>query len=233
MWPSFSGHKPGCLMESSQVLQNEAVFQYELQNLIIDPLRAVYWIEQKMLIVSDLHLGKAGHFRKNGVPVPRQVHISDFQKLNSLIEKYTPESIIFLGDLFHSELNEEWQDFVFWSNHHREIRQILIEGNHDILHQKAYAATQIEILQQLTLPPFHLTHVPADSELYNLAGHIHPSVRLTGSARQGATFPCFYFAARSGLFPAFGNFTGNHRIKPKKGDRVFALTGHSVIDLMG
>ena len=220
-------------MESSLAMQKEASFHFKNQHLIIDPLRAMFWVDQKTLIVSDLHLGKAGHFRKNGVPVPRQVHFSDFQKLNSLMDKFNPETIIFLGDLFHSDLNGEWEDFVLWSRHYKQIRQVLVEGNHDILQEKAYEATSMIIHQELVLPPFHFTHHPEESSYYNLAGHIHPSVRLYGNGRQGLTLPCFYFGKRSGLFPAFGTFTGNYKIKPERGDQLFAIAQDAVIALMG
>lgn len=220
-------------MKGSQSLQKEALFQLENQELVIDLLKAIYWPEQNMLIVSDLHLGKAGHFRKNGVPIPRQVHITDFQKLNSLITKYSPGTIVFLGDLFHSEENEEWHDFVFWSKNHENRRQVLVAGNHDVLDEKAYAGTPMEVFSELVVPPFHFTHEPLESELFNLAGHIHPGVRLSGNARQGASFPCFYFTKRSGLFPAFGSFTGTYKIRPKKGDVVFALTEDFVVALIG
>lgn len=230
---SSIGRKHGSLMSSNQTLPVELLFQFEEQQLVVDSLRGIYWSDQKMLIVSDLHLGKAGHFRKHGIPVPRQVHISDFQKLNSLIKKYEPDTVMFLGDLFHSEENDEWQDFVSWSNHHQAIRQILVEGNHDILCEEAYKATRVELHSELIIPPFHFTHKPTDTEFFNLAGHLHPSVKLFGNARQGMSFPCFYFGKRSGLFPAFGTFTGNYRLKPQKGDQIFALADGAIIALVG
>lgn len=228
----YTGLRHGYPMPNDELLLGEETIRLCDQDLYLDPLRAIYWKQKKMLILSDLHLGKAGHFRKNGIPVPRQVHLSDLENLSGLVEKYQPICILFLGDLFHSEMNEEWIDFVGWSAQHKEIRQVLVEGNHDILGKSNYEETAMEVVPDWQIHPFHFTHEPSSTTLYNLSGHIHPSIRLRGRARQGMTFPCFYFTENAGLFPAFGTFTGNFKIKPKKGDRVFAIAEGSVVALM-
>lgn len=213
--------------------KREIVFSLKEQELVLDPLKSFYWVDQQALVISDLHLGKAGHFRKNGVPVPRQIHTSDLSRLDRLIKKYTPEQIIFLGDLFHSEENLEWADFINWSVSHRHLKQVLVQGNHDILDSAAYERTRIEIISEWVEPPFHFTHAPAETTLYNVSGHIHPGVRLHGRARQGMRLPCFYFTDQQAILPAFGNFTGSYVLTPRKGDRIFALMEGAIIELMG
>ena len=32
--------------------------------------RALYWKKENALIISDLHVGKSAHFRKNGIAIP-------------------------------------------------------------------------------------------------------------------------------------------------------------------
>lgn len=220
------------MMENKRGDPSETTFLLENQTLVIDALRALFWKEERTLILSDLHLGKAGHFRKNGIPIPKQVHASDLDRLNLLIRKYQPQAIIFLGDLFHSEHNDEWEDFIYWSAQNRSLRLVLIKGNHDVLCPETYEKTGMEILSDLVMGPFHFSHEPSPSAYYNLAGHIHPGVKLQGRARQGVKLPCFLFSKKSGLFPAFGSFTGNNPITPSKGDHVFAITDCSVIGLV-
>lgn len=220
-------------MKVSPTIQKEIHFHFKDQDFIIDPLKALYWSQKETLIVSDLHLGKAGHFRKNGIPVPRQTHISDIQKLDLLISKYHPATLVFLGDLFHSDLNDEWGDFIHWSALHSSVRQILVKGNHDILSSEAYSQICIEILDDWKIEPFHFSHEPTVSRLYNISGHIHPGIRLYGHARQAVTLSCFYFSVSNALLPAFGNFTGNYRIRAVRGDRIFAIADESVIELIG
>ena len=41
------------------------------EDLLLLPEKAVYWPAEQMLIVADIHFGKAASFRALGVPVPR------------------------------------------------------------------------------------------------------------------------------------------------------------------
>jgi metallophosphoesterase superfamily enzyme len=57
-------------------------------------------------------------------------------------------------------------------------------------------------------------------------------VKLRGGGRQSLRLPCFYFGKNGAVMPAFGNLTGFHVIRPKKGDRVFVITENKVIAVM-
>jgi len=59
------------------------------------------------LIISDLHFGKTGHFRKSGIAVPQGVYKEDLQRLVSQIQYFQPSQLIIVGDFFHSQLNKE------------------------------------------------------------------------------------------------------------------------------
>lgn len=206
-------------------------FKFKEQHLMLDPLKTLFWREESLLLLSDIHLGKVGHFRKHGIAVPMNMYEQDLRKMDYLIDKYQPKTIVYLGDLFHSDLNAEWTSFINWIDTY-SIRMILIKGNHDILSEEVYRASKLEVFNDLVMGPFLFTHEKVTSELYNISGHVHPAVRLKGRAKQGVSVPCFYFSENFGLLPAFGSFTGTFKIRPIKGDRVFATTGEEVIALM-
>ncbi|HAA12870.1 MAG TPA: metallophosphoesterase [Cytophagales bacterium] len=208
-------------------------FHWLGQTLTLLPDRAIYWEEASALLLADLHLGKAGHFRKAGIPIPAQVHWEDLGRLSLLIEAWRPAQIILLGDLFHSDLNEEWAFFERWLEQYTSIRFILVKGNHDILPSSIYELSNLELkLAPFGMPPFSLTHEPtADDNGYNIAGHIHPAVRLRGAGRQYMTVPCFHFGQKGAVLPAFGQFTGTAAVRPIPGDVVFAVTQDRVIPL--
>ena len=111
----------------------------------------------------------------------------------------------------------------------------LVLGNHDILPVQFYSENQLIVHNPtLEIGPFLFSHHPLEDwqipeNLYNIAGHIHPSVRLRGIARQRLRFPCFYFGKRQSIFPAFGLFTGTANIFPEKGDQVFVIVENSVM----
>lgn len=198
------------------------------ERLILLPEKAIYWEKANTLILTDLHLGKAGHFRKHGIPVSGKIHTEDLLRLDDLIDEYLPKQILLLGDLFHSFENKEWEDFLIFLEVHNSISFVLVEGNHDIL--KSYPE-RLRRLEFLEIPPFSFSHEKQSSPLYNLSGHVHPGVRIRGKGRQQLTLPCFFFSADYGILPAFGNFTGTASLKVRATDRVYGIAERRVIEL--
>ncbi|MDN5200770.1 ligase-associated DNA damage response endonuclease PdeM [Fulvivirgaceae bacterium BMA10] len=203
--------------------------QFELrdQHLVLHPGKAIFWKEKKALLLADVHFGKVSHFRKNGIAVPQQVMYATYAKIHRLIQDFHVKRVIFLGDLFHSDYNDEWHKLGTFVKAHGKIKFELISGNHDILAQREYEKYNMLVRDEPYIdPPFVLTHHPLEEPIepfYNLAGHIHPGIRLVGKANQSARLPCYYFGEKQGILPAFGKFTGLAIIKPKKVDTVFGI----------
>lgn len=199
--------------------------------------KAIYWPDKNCLLVADIHLGKAGHFRKAGIPIPSTIHDADLKKLAGLIEIYAIEKVYLLGDLFHSNLNLEWLHFKNWIKNFKDTQFVLIMGNHDILGAKEYEATNFKhINKHLIVEPFLLSHSPIlrkdiPEALFNLSGHIHPSIYLKGSSKQGMTLPCFYFDTNYGILPAFGAFTGTANVNATNGSSIFAVAEDKIIPI--
>ena len=210
-------------------------FRFLGQELLLLPQKALYWKEKEILVVSDLHLGKASHFRKAGIPVPTEVHEEDYIRLEHLINYYVPKEIIFLGDLFHSSWNHEWTYFKKWCSTNNKIKLHLVAGNHDILPKVLYEDCDLQVYETtLTIGPFIFSHEPIDTITseergYNISGHIHPGVRLSGTGRQKIVLPCFYFKPKQAILPAFGNFTGCTPLRTAAEDKVFIATNERVI----
>jgi metallophosphoesterase superfamily enzyme len=101
--------------------------------------RCLYWEAEKALIVSDLHFGKTGHFRKSGIAVPTDVYKEDLQRLWQQIQYFKPDSLIIVGDLFHSRANLEHSWFKRWRQDMPMVDMHLVIGNHDILHPDDYS----------------------------------------------------------------------------------------------
>jgi len=76
------------------------------QTFILSEHKALFWLEQKMLIIADAHFSKETHFRKNGVAIPAGILHNDLNRLETLIDTFNPDQILFLGDMFHSEEND-------------------------------------------------------------------------------------------------------------------------------
>ena len=205
------------------------------ENLSLHPYKSIYWERRKILLLADVHLGKAAHFRKSGIPVPENIHEFDLKRIEFLVKFYNPQRIIFLGDLFHSSYNKAWKTFSKFCLERLGIGPELIPGNHDILEKGHYDFIQIHD-DNLLLHPFILSHKPLNNKeldgYYNLCGHIHPSVKISGPAKQSLRVECFYFSNYHGVLPAFGNFTGTSKM-PAQGssDKVYAVTNQKIIHL--
>ncbi len=203
--------------------------QINNQNFILHATGAIYWPEQEILLIADVHLGKVSHFRKFGSAVPLSAINSNFAKLDQLLKTFDPEHIIFLGDLFHSSLNNEWKLFEKWVwDTDQKIH--LVAGNHDIISPLKYESLGIRIHSEIVIDNFHFTHHPQENpEYFNFCGHIHPGYRFYGMGKQSLKLRCFFKREDQMILPAFGEFTGNYFMKPDEGEKVFVITGKEVI----
>ena len=71
--------------------------------LLADPAGALYWPDEKLLVVADLHLEKGSAFAERGVLLPPYDTAATLARLARLIERYAPRLVIALGDSFHDE----------------------------------------------------------------------------------------------------------------------------------
>jgi metallophosphoesterase superfamily enzyme len=57
------------------------MFVVNNQHLVLHASGAAYWKEAQTLFLADLHLGKAIHFRKKGIPTPMAVAEANWSRL--------------------------------------------------------------------------------------------------------------------------------------------------------
>jgi len=200
--------------------------------------RCLFWEEEQALILSDLHFGKTGHFRKSGIAVPQSVFIEDLQRLIGLIAHFKPNQIIAVGDLFHSEANKELDLFLKWRNDFPGLDFILVRGNHDILHKEWYTKAGIQVQEGVyTVAGFDFLHDPDEANTetkdsnFIFSGHIHPGVSISGLGKQSLQFSCYYFANNHAILPAFSKFSGLAMVKKKKGETIYAIVNQSLVEI--
>ncbi|MEO6405662.1 MAG: ligase-associated DNA damage response endonuclease PdeM [Ferruginibacter sp.] len=205
-------------------------------HLLLTSNRTIFWEEKSTLVLSDLHLGKSGHFRKSGIAIPQNIFKEDMQRLLSEVQFFNAKELIIVGDLFHSDFNKEHDMFLRWRNDLPGIKIHLVKGNHDILKKDWYADAEIFVHEDiLKIENLLFTHdiekCSNDDGCYCISGHIHPGISLHGMGKQSLRFPCFYFGKKYAVLPAFGKFTGTFPVKPQTGDAVFALVENNIMQL--
>jgi len=206
------------------------------QHFLVTADRTIFWEEKKTLILSDLHLGKSGHFRKNGIGIPQNMFQEDMHRLMHNIQHFKAEKLIIVGDLFHSHNNKEHDLFLKWRNDIPAVEINLVMGNHDVLAKDWYSNAHIQLHNGVMVKEeFVFTHdmasIAVEKKFYYFSGHIHPGVVMKGAGKQVLRFPCFHFSAQQAVLPAFGRFTGIHPIEAKKEDTVFVLAENNIFQL--
>ncbi|MBS1688017.1 MAG: ligase-associated DNA damage response endonuclease PdeM [Bacteroidetes bacterium] len=195
------------------------------------PEKALYKHDESLLIIADIHLGKASHFRKSGIPMPANAQAADYKALERLFEKVQPEKVYFLGDLFHSTFNGDWHYFAALISRFQQIDFTLIKGNHDLINKSLFRELNITVIDNtLEDASFIYSHAPlseTDGKI-NISGHIHPGIRLSGQARQSLTIPCYYLINNILLLPAFGVLTGLYIMDWDNAADIYAVLSNEV-----
>src|ERR1700760_510616 len=69
--------------------------------LVADISGALFWDEQSLLVVSDLHLEKGSSFAARGVLLPPYDTVATLSRLAAVLARHDPRMVIALGDSFH------------------------------------------------------------------------------------------------------------------------------------
>lgn len=205
------------------------------QRLVLMPQRALWWPAGGLLLVADVHLGKAASFRRLGVPVPEATTRGTLDRLDDAIGASGASQVVFLGDLLHSAHAHERatvDEVDRWRAGNPGLNLTLVRGNHDRRAGDPPAQWGIECVDEpLRRGPLALRHHPEpDAQAYVIAGHVHPAA-MVGSGFERLRLPSFHFGPAVGLLPAFGEFAGSKVLGVGAGDRVFGVAGTRVVEL--
>jgi DNA ligase-associated metallophosphoesterase len=193
--------------------------------------RAAWDPRRGVLLLADVHLGKAEAFQAHGVPLPSDGDGCNLNRLLELAHRHRPRRVLVLGDLIHSRLG-------LTGDLRAKLAALpellacpleLVGGNHE-------RGSWIEGLPQQpsqALGPWWLSHEPEPRPgLLNLCGHLHP-VALVGCGADRLRLPCFSFdpATERLALPAFGDLTGGHPCPA--GERQWLVADGSVVPWTG
>ena len=197
--------------------------------MIADPAGALYWPDEGLLIVADLHLEKGSAFAKRGVLLPPYDTATTLARLGRLVERRAPRLVIALGDSFHDDdgpLRMSATDRAALKTLQLGRDWLWIAGNHDPDLPGDVGGRFAEIL---ALGPLTLRHEPSatvsDGEI---AGHLHPVARVAQRGR-AVSRRCFAVDGRRLVMPAFGAYAGGLNVRDRAIVGLFgtlAFTAH-------
>ncbi|MEC5218869.1 DNA ligase-associated metallophosphoesterase [Actimicrobium sp. GrIS 1.19] len=185
-----------------------------------------------MLIIADIHLGKAAAFRAQGVSVPHGTTAQNLQALTYLLAQHEVATVLFLGDFLHAKTARAaptMAAIAAWRAQHPAVQLILVRGNHDLHAGDPPSHWGIGVVDEPHRHgPFTFCHHPAELPgTYVMAGHVHPVFRLSKRG-DSLRLPCFLLGPQRMILPSFGAFTGGFAIAPEVGDKVFVATDDAV-----
>jgi DNA ligase-associated metallophosphoesterase len=202
------------------------------EQLSLLPQRAVLWRARRMLIVADIHFGKAAAFRAGGIPVPHGTTRANLDALDALIAAHEVRHILFLGDFLHARTARAPATLLAlqrWRENHPDVQLTLVRGNHDRHAGDPPPQLEVDVVDEpWRIGPFALCHHPqVVAGAYVLAGHVHPVVRLAVGG-DSLRLPCFVFGAMQATLPAFGAFTGGYEVSGRQDEQLFVCTDDRV-----
>ena len=203
--------------------------------------RSLYWPARQTLVVADIHFGKAEHFRRSGIPVPTGTTRQNLERLEVALSATDARRLVVLGDLFHNKggvteaLIEQLRG---WRSRWDGLEVVNVRGNHDRQAGDPPSEVGIECVSGPWRDPREaggtvaFAHEPAVvSQAVTWCGHVHPAVRLEGRANVRLRAACFHVQKRCGTLPAFGAFTGMKVVRPRRGDRLYAIGPGQIVDV--
>ncbi len=197
--------------------------------LVADCAGAIYWPDEKLLVVADLHLEKGSAFAARGVLLPPYDTAATLARLARLVERYAPRLVIALGDSFHdgggpARMSDASRVALHALQRGRDW--LWIAGNHDPSPADGIGGRFADVL---AFGPLTFRHEPSpqacDGEI---AGHLHPLARV---ARRGRAVSRRAFASdgRRLVMPALGAYAGGLNVRDRAIAALFgtlAFTAH-------
>ena len=169
---------------------------------------ALWWADERALIVADLHLEKGSSFARRGQMLPPYDTMETLTRLAWLVSHLDPRMVVALGDSFHDDggaARMSSADREMLAGLQRGRHWVWIAGNHDRL---APSGLEGEHAETLRLGRLTFRHEPAIRQAEGeIAGHLHPAAVVAGTGRW-VRRPCFAGDGERLILPAFGAYAG-------------------------
>ena len=193
--------------------------------LLADPAGVLYWPEEELLVVADLHFEKGSSYARRGVLLPPYDTAATLARLTQVLTRYAPRMVVALGDNFHdpegpARIAKSDSDALGALQRGRDW--IWLAGNHDPDPSGRIGGI---FSRTLALGSLAFCHAPLpDAPPGEIAGHLHPVARVTQRGRC-ISRRCFVSDGRRLVMPAFGAFTGGLNVRhPAFADVFGSLT---------
>ncbi|WP_299963364.1 ligase-associated DNA damage response endonuclease PdeM [uncultured Roseobacter sp.] len=168
---------------------------------------ALWWPDQALLCVSDLHLGKSERVaRRSGQSLPPYETRDTLTRLAADLERTGARAVICLGDSFDdagAAASLPGEDRAAIAALQAGRRWIWIAGNHD----PAPVDFGGEQRGDVVLGPLIFRHIATADGTGEVSGHYHPKADVQARGRR-ISRPAFLLDINRLILPAYGTYTG-------------------------
>jgi uncharacterized protein len=212
---------------SSTELASETEIVVAGISLVADRAGALYWRDEGLLAIADLHLEKGSSFAARGVLLPPYDTAATLAGVARLVTRYAPRTVVALGDSFHDGNGPSRiaaADRATLAALQRGRDWIWIAGNHDPDRPDGVGGIFCGLL---AIGALVFRHAPTSAE-GEIAGHLHPVARLSARGRSMSR-RCFASDGTRLVMPAFGAYAGGLNVRHRAFADVFgtlAFTAH-------
>jgi uncharacterized protein len=183
---------------------------------------ALWWADERLLIVADLHLEKGSSFARRGQLLPPYDTRETLARLAELIDRFAPATVIALGDSFH-DIDGPGRmatgDRSALARLQAGRTWIWIAGNHDPAAPRVLTG---DYADELAIGRLVFRHEPDNRPAAGeIAGHLHPAARVWARGRS-VRRRCFVGDGERLIIPAFGAYAGGFNILDEAFAQLFA-----------
>lgn len=190
--------------------------------VVLDCAGALVWPDERLVVVADLHLEKGSAFARRGQMLPPYDTPETLSRLEAVVRRWSPATLIALGDSLHDRWGAERLDRTALDRLKRLQAGrsfIWIAGNHDPEPSPLLGG---EWAREMRIGPLVFRHEPrATQEPGEVAGHLHPAARLCVRG-QSIRRRCFATDGRRMVLPALGALAGGLNVKSPAVAGLFA-----------
>lgn len=200
------------------------------------PSRAAYVPKYEVLVISEWNLNKLDDNHNDTISTDSNFDSESFYDLEQLLIAYSPQKMIFLGDIFRADWSSDWQKLNDFAKGYNEVEFILIQN--EAMVDRPQDITFVDnisfVANYLVDDRLFFTHKeePNLSKEYSyIVGGLNPGCIISGKGRQMYRLPCFKRNSSVLTLPPFGKWTTLNILKKSKKNKLYAILGDHIVDI--
>jgi putative SbcD/Mre11-related phosphoesterase len=163
--------------------------------------------QEGVLVIADLHLGYEEYLLKKGVTIPRNQFPKIIERINQMIEKTHPQTIVFAGDVQHDFAKLSFRTRTSVEkiiNSFAGKKLVFLKGNHDTFLAGFLKNRGQDLREHFETKEFLVIHghKAVNTGKTIIMAHEHPAIMLTDELGASRKYKCHLIGEKLLVIPA-------------------------------